>query len=1527
MRPGSSRHVLVAACATWALLGGALAGFACLSNPCVYGICIDDLNSTYTCYCIDGYTGVHCQTNWDECWSSPCLNGGTCTDGVAAFNCTCPDGYAGAFCETDEAVCNATGESRCMNGGLCIEGPGDTFTCSCLAGWTGELCNTSIDECASSPCLNGGVCVDRHADYACACPFGFTGKNCEVQLHQCTTSPCENNALCLVEDGVRVCYCVPDYHGDRCQFQYDECQLGPRCLNGGTCLDGVDNFTCTCPPNLTGQFCECLIIDPEHLNCTYIVPTTMTTTITTLLPPIISEFPSSVTAKVPSTLSTTSVSEITTKETEITYHVPSSQTLSWTSEYTTHSITSTSEITSSAPTFTTALTETTTSSEMLSIPTITGTVTSTTDVIESTTLSTDVRTPTKPSDSTEGLLTTAYTNKSEVSTATEESSTGTSIATNGIPTETASVVSEQSTFTPAVITTGETTPTTESPVTVSVPVTDEDRMYSSSSEYPTYSTTLSTLDTTAYMESSSSSTALPDCSITPCLNGGTCIHTKEGPQCVCKFGWEGALCQERVGIRVAAFTGQSYLSHRLGNSMGTHIEVAARTMAPTGVLLYAHLTPDMYMYLYLEDGLLKFQFSCGVQTMLFSEVQLRVNNGFDLAVQVTLELLPSSSEFRRCAASLRINSTLAMSGEQMAVTPTPTRADSWLHLAGIPPQFLVPNEAPLTVGFTGCMQALKIDNRSLSVFRDAVDGYDVTECSSLACLSNPCFGSATCIEHKDKWHCLCPSGFVGVTCEQSVCEVNPCQFGSTCVPYPASGFLCLCPLGKHGIYCEHDLEIGQPSFSSSVGGLASYAAYPIPGAIHNSMELKFKFVPTTTEQIALMVFIGQDGFHDSRADHLSVSFIKGYVVLTWNLGSGPRRIFTPRPVTQRGNRPHTVRLGRTGQLAWLLVDNLGNVSGKSPGRLSQLNTRSLLYLGGHESGNFSLLPHDLPLHTGFSGCLFDVELRAGRVSVALQRIQAATGRSVGQCGTSECHEHACQHGGACLHHGATYTCLCPEGWFGPVCSLRFNPCDSTRHNCSSGSTCVPLPTGYECDCPLGKAGRHCERDEVLSDVAFSGTRSFLSLPPVELHHQQATIHFEVRPFHDRGLLLFVGHRDGRSFLSLSLQGGVLELRVSPGRLRKNGEPIVVRSGHVLAIGEWHQVVAGHYGRRIFLQVDGLLHSAAMLPGDMLPSSGTPLYLGGVPDLSELPIGAVSGLPTPFRGCIRQVSLNWKRIVLDRDHILTARNVADCDGTGCGGDVCDHGGSCWLDTHHVAHCTCRQEYTGSRCETQVSCLEYKCHNNGRCVKESSTARCHCPLGWGGDFCDEAVTLGAPHFGGNSYLVIEKAARVMRHGGGSLKTGLDINFVYLNFSTADLNGMILWSAKGNEFIGIGVDYGLLKLVWGWSSPVGNKILIPAGSVADGDWHSLSLHLGPDNITLWVDNTLVHSKSRPPQVLTTDGTFYLGGFPEDKSVVEGTAGHFTSTFNGCITEFAWAEDAVITDFSRYKGENIGSCDLLQP
>jgi hypothetical protein len=34
----------------------------------------------------------------------------------------------------------------------------------------------------------------------------------------------------------------------------DDCSTGP-CLNGATCNDGIDGYTCTCAPGYTGYHC------------------------------------------------------------------------------------------------------------------------------------------------------------------------------------------------------------------------------------------------------------------------------------------------------------------------------------------------------------------------------------------------------------------------------------------------------------------------------------------------------------------------------------------------------------------------------------------------------------------------------------------------------------------------------------------------------------------------------------------------------------------------------------------------------------------------------------------------------------------------------------------------------------------------------------------------------------------------------------------------------------------------------------------------------------------------------------------------------------------------------------------------------------------------------------------------------------------------------------------------------------------------------------------------------------------------
>ena len=48
----------------------------------------------------------------------------------------------------------------------------------------------------------------------------------------------------------------------------DDCESAP-CLNGGTCQDGVNAFTCKCVSGFTGYFCE--ISKYLHSLCTFII--------------------------------------------------------------------------------------------------------------------------------------------------------------------------------------------------------------------------------------------------------------------------------------------------------------------------------------------------------------------------------------------------------------------------------------------------------------------------------------------------------------------------------------------------------------------------------------------------------------------------------------------------------------------------------------------------------------------------------------------------------------------------------------------------------------------------------------------------------------------------------------------------------------------------------------------------------------------------------------------------------------------------------------------------------------------------------------------------------------------------------------------------------------------------------------------------------------------------------------------------------------------------------------------------------
>ena len=46
------------------------------------------------------------------------------------------------------------------------------------------LSSLDIDDCAKSPCQNGGTCVDGVNEYSCTCAAGYTGTNCKISMNQ-----------------------------------------------------------------------------------------------------------------------------------------------------------------------------------------------------------------------------------------------------------------------------------------------------------------------------------------------------------------------------------------------------------------------------------------------------------------------------------------------------------------------------------------------------------------------------------------------------------------------------------------------------------------------------------------------------------------------------------------------------------------------------------------------------------------------------------------------------------------------------------------------------------------------------------------------------------------------------------------------------------------------------------------------------------------------------------------------------------------------------------------------------------------------------------------------------------------------------------------------------------------------------------------------------------------------------------------------------------------------------------------------
>lgn len=111
--------------------------------------------------------------------------------------------------------------------------------------------------CTPEPCQNGGLCEDLFDLARCACTAEWTGPTCQEPTDACFSGPCAFGNCSSGRDlllGFR-CECEPGYGGKQCEVEVDACE-GNKCVHGATCLKGLQGYSCLCPQNLTGQYCE-----------------------------------------------------------------------------------------------------------------------------------------------------------------------------------------------------------------------------------------------------------------------------------------------------------------------------------------------------------------------------------------------------------------------------------------------------------------------------------------------------------------------------------------------------------------------------------------------------------------------------------------------------------------------------------------------------------------------------------------------------------------------------------------------------------------------------------------------------------------------------------------------------------------------------------------------------------------------------------------------------------------------------------------------------------------------------------------------------------------------------------------------------------------------------------------------------------------------------------------------------------------------------------------------------------------------
>ncbi|XP_064617081.1 protein crumbs-like isoform X2 [Liolophura sinensis] len=295
--------------------------------------------------------------------------------------------------------------------------------------------------------------------------------------------------------------------------------------------------------------------------------------------------------------------------------------------------------------------------------------------------------------------------------------------------------------------------------------------------------------------------------------------------------------------------------------------------------------------------------------------------------------------------------------------------------------------------------------------------------------------------------------------------------------------------------------------------------------------------------------------------------------------------------------------------------------------------------------------------------------------------------------------------GTCRNQPGSFTCDCPEGYFGTPCE-RVLACDSSP--CQHNGACENQGAGYKCSCALGYTGTNCESavdrclnvtcegEHVICESGVTSHRcickpGYIGLPGNCTEFNECAS----RPCHNGATC--VNRINGyecvcvRGFNGTNCKDSINECASNPCQERGSCED---------GLGDFTcNCNEGYTGKTCETNIN-----------ECLATSTNPCLNGGT---CEDQIGGITCSCVPgYTGLRCETDIN------------------ECDA-----QPCQNQGTCRNLLNNYT-CDCAPGYTGMNCSTDIDdCSPNPCQNGGTCTDGVTTFDCRCTDEWMGETCTQ------------------------------------------------------------------------------------------------------------------------------------------------------------------------------------------------